>query len=234
MSKNKFATLSGISVHRENLNGHRYMATGKWLKKQSTKRTHRFRIFLRDKKSMGMAMFKRTFARTIPDNSRAPHMKMWGFEAKRARKFTRTSPRTLPWNFITMLSAPVIFPCFRSHFLGRPFLMGSQYPSPNVKMFCKFEPQIWLEIITSRDAEIACFKGSRTSCREIIFGIFWPNFGRKRSHHVMDASCRSDRFWPSFFALFWPSVFALFHTIRLPPVSGCHFDSPVVQFVLAF
>ena len=51
---------------------------------------------------MGMAMFKRKFARTIPDNLRAPHMKMWGFEAKRARKFTRTSPRTLPWNFITM------------------------------------------------------------------------------------------------------------------------------------
>ena len=68
--------------------------------------------------------------------------------------------------------------------------MGSQHPSPNVKTFCKFEPQIWLEIITSRDAKSACFKGSRTSCREIIFGIFWPNFGQKRSHHVMDASCR--------------------------------------------
>ena len=52
-------------------------------------------------------MFTRAFARTIPDNLRAPHMKMWGFEAKRARKFTRTSPRTLPWNFITMLSAPL-------------------------------------------------------------------------------------------------------------------------------
>ena len=65
--------------------------------------------------------------------------------------------------------------------------MGSQQPSPNVKTFCKFEPQIWLEIITSRDAKSACFKGS---CREIIFGIFWPNFGQKRSHHVMDASCR--------------------------------------------
>ena len=67
-------------------------------------------------------------------------------------------------------------------------LMGSQHPSPNVKTFCKFEPQIWLEIITSRDAKSACFKRSRTSCREIIFGIFWPNFGQKRSHHVMDAS----------------------------------------------
>ena len=29
--------------------------------------------------------------------------------------------------------------------------------------FCNFEPQIWPEIITSRDAESTCFKGSRTS-----------------------------------------------------------------------
>ena len=68
--------------------------------------------------------------------------------------------------------------------------MGSQHPSPNVKTFCNFEPQIWREIITSRDAESTCFKGSRTSCDVIILGNFWPNFGRKRSHHVMDASCR--------------------------------------------
>ena len=68
--------------------------------------------------------------------------------------------------------------------------LGSQHPSPNEKTFCKFEPQIWLEFITSRDAKSACFQGSRTSCREIFFGIFWPSFGQKRSHHVMDASCR--------------------------------------------
>ena len=53
-------------------------------------------------------MFKRKFARTIPDNLRAPHIKMWGFEAKRARKFTRTSPRTLPFFFITMLFSSLI------------------------------------------------------------------------------------------------------------------------------
>ena len=70
-------------------------------------------------------------------------------------------------------------------------IMGSQHPSPNVKTFCNFEPQIWLEIVISRDAQSACLKGSRTSCREIIFGIFWPNFGQKISHHVMDASCRT-------------------------------------------
>ena len=61
--------------------------------------------------------------------------------------------------------------------------MGSQHPSPNVKTSCNFEPQLWLEMITSRDAKSACFKGSRTSCREIIlafFGqIFWepPDVG---------------------------------------------------------
>ena len=69
--------------------------------------------------------------------------------------------------------------------------LGSQHPSPNVKSFCNFEPQIWPEIITSRDAESTCFKGSRTSCDVIKFGLFWPNFGQKSSHHVMDASRRT-------------------------------------------
>ena len=68
--------------------------------------------------------------------------------------------------------------------------MGSQHPSPNVKTRCDFEPNFWPEIITSRDAESSCFKGSRTSCEVISLGIFWPNFGRKRPHHLMDASCR--------------------------------------------
>ena len=53
-------------------------------------------------KDMRMAMFKNSgqCEGTAHENL--------GFEAKRARKFTRTSPRTLPWNFITMLSAPLI------------------------------------------------------------------------------------------------------------------------------
>ena len=67
--------------------------------------------------------------------------------------------------------------------------MGSQHPSPNVKTLCNFEAQISPEIITSRDAESTCFEGSRTSCDVISSGICWPNFGRKRSHHMMDASC---------------------------------------------
>ena len=54
--------------------------------------------------------------------------------------------------------------------------MGSQHPSPNVKTLCKFEPQIWLEIITSHNAKSACFKGSRTSCREISVGRFFAKF----------------------------------------------------------
>ena len=68
--------------------------------------------------------------------------------------------------------------------------MGSQHPSPNVKNFPRFEQQIWPEIITSRDAESTCFKGSRTSRDVINVRIFLPHFGRKRSHHVMEGSCR--------------------------------------------
>ena len=48
------------------------------------------------------------------------------------------------------------------------------------KTLCNFEPHIWPESITSRDAESVCFKGSRTSCTVIIFGFFWASFGRKR------------------------------------------------------
>ena len=36
--------------------------------------------------------------------------------------------------------------------------MGSQHPLPNVKTLCSFKTRIWLEIITSRDAESAYFK----------------------------------------------------------------------------
>ena len=61
--------------------------------------------------------------------------------------------------------------------------MGSQDPSPNMKTLCNFEPHIWPEIITSRDAEGTCLKGSRTSCDVIVVGIVWPNFGRK--DHIM-------------------------------------------------
>ena len=68
-------------------------------------------------------------------------------------------------------------------------LWGSQHPSPNVKNPLRIRAENWLEIITSRDAKSACFQGSQTSCTEIISGVFWPKFGRKRSHHVMDAAC---------------------------------------------
>ena len=43
--------------------------------------------------------------------------------------------------------------------------MGSHNPSPNVKILCNFEPQIWRESITSRDA------------RDVIhFWLFWAKF----------------------------------------------------------
>ena len=80
-------------------------------------------------------------------------------------------------------------------------LMGSQHPSPDVTTLCNFEPEIWPETIISRDAESTCLKGPRTSCDVINVGIFWPNVGRKRSHHVMDASCR-----PKAQQLCWPPV----------------------------
>ena len=58
--------------------GRRFSTNGVFSREESLE------SLIRDQKSMGMAMFKRTFARTIPDNLRAPHMKMWGFDAKRA------------------------------------------------------------------------------------------------------------------------------------------------------
>ena len=54
--------------------------------------------------------------------------------------------------------------------------MGSQLLSLNVKNFPRFELQIWPEIITSRDAESTCFKGSRTSCDVIFFWHFLAKF----------------------------------------------------------
>ena len=72
---------------------------------------------------------------------------------------------------------------------NRCLFLGSQHPSTNVKNLCNFEPQIWLEIITSRDAKTSCFKGSQTSCIEKNSGFFFAKFGRKRLHHVMDACC---------------------------------------------
>ena len=92
---------------------------------------------------------------------------------------------------LQLASAILKFMCFHKHppKCLRRFMMGNHHPSPNVKNLCTFEPQIWLEIITSRDAQSACFKGSQTSCTELISGVFWPRFGRKKSHHVMDAAC---------------------------------------------
>ena len=49
---------------------------------------------------------------------------------------------------------------------------------------------IWPEMITPRDAESSCFKGSRTSCTVMIFGVLGASSGRKKSHHMMEASCR--------------------------------------------
>ena len=81
-----------------------YCSTGTVPVSVPEKRFRRFQFslrFLRDHKRTGMAKVQ-TNIRT--NNLRAPHMKMWGFETKRARKFTRYLPRTLPWNFIGILA----------------------------------------------------------------------------------------------------------------------------------
>ena len=52
---------------------------------------------------MAMAMFKRKFARTIPDNLRAPYIKMWGFEAKGPESSPELRPEHYHSFFITML-----------------------------------------------------------------------------------------------------------------------------------
>ena len=56
------------------------------------------------------------------------------------------------------------------------------------KILHNFEQHTWLEMLTSRDAECACFKGSgvRTSCDVVISGVFPDIFGRNRWHHVME------------------------------------------------
>ena len=48
-------------------------------------------VLLGRKKTWEWQCSSETFARTIPDNLRALHMKMWGFEAQKRGKFTRTS-----------------------------------------------------------------------------------------------------------------------------------------------
>ena len=57
--------------------------------------------------------------------------------------------------------------------------------SPNVRTFCNFEPQIWLEMITSRDVPKVLVLKAQI---RLVMRSFLAFFDRKRSHHVMDAS----------------------------------------------
>ena len=58
-------------------------------------------------------MFKRTFARTIPDNLRAPHMKMWGFEAKKGQKVHPNFALTTEFHYHAFC-APEVCPPIKS------------------------------------------------------------------------------------------------------------------------
>ena len=56
--------------------------------------------------------------------------------------------------------------------------MGSQHPSPNVKTFCTFRPQNWLEIITSRAVtKMLLLKAPR---HDHFWRFFGGNFSAKR------------------------------------------------------
>ena len=63
--------------------------------------------------------------------------------------------------------------------------------------------QIWLEIITSRDAKSACFKGSQTSCTELISCVFfaeiWPKKITSRDGCALlrrrKTTCSDKLFW---------------------------------------
>ena len=51
--------------------------------------------------------------------------------------------------------------------------------------FCNFSDlKIWLEVITSRDAKSACFKGSRISFSVIIFGHFFGQVLPQKDHNM--------------------------------------------------
>ena len=58
----------------------------------------------------------------------------------------------------------------------------------NVKNPLRIRAVNWLEILTSRDAKSTCFKAPGRHVQKSFLYIFWPKFGRKIPHHVMDAS----------------------------------------------
>ena len=47
--------------------------------------------------------------------------------------------------------------------------VGSQHPSPDVN---NFEPQTWLDTVTSRDAKSAYFQRLKTSRDVMLLGVF--------------------------------------------------------------
>ena len=70
--------------------------------------------------------------------------------------------------------------------------VGSQNPSPDVKTLCILEPQVWPELITSRDVESTCYKGSRTAIASASYRIEKPRIpenrrkiGKKRGNSII-------------------------------------------------
>ena len=65
----------------------------------------------------------------------------------------------------------------------------------NVKNLWDFKTQIWLEIITSRDAQSACFKGSQTSCTEVISCLFFSQIWPKKITSRDGCVLLMESFW---------------------------------------
>ena len=57
--------------------------------------------------------------------------------------------------------------------------MHSQHPSTDVKKLWNFKTQIWLEIITSRDAKMLVLKAPRRHVQKYVFGFFRRNLAGK-------------------------------------------------------
>ena len=131
---------------------------------------------------MGMGKFRRTFARTSRNNLRAPRIKMRGFEAKKARKFTRTLPRTLPWNFIAILSAPPRL-VRRVESTPDPNTFEKYRDTPPISMayFCKSMPSSWQKVVYSPPICIAIRLPfvSRYFCRSIRVRGRWDTAKRE-------------------------------------------------------
>ena len=146
-------------------------------------------------------MFKRKFARTIPDNLRAPHIKMWGFEAKGPESSPELRPEHYHSFFITMLFSSLKLVCLwasgkRSENLGWNF--GVQ-PIPRVAP--RVAPRIGFSHKLGRERHSENCSENAREFRELLWkwpfyseSVFFQNWGGSQVSDV----CTNDEFHASF------------------------------------